>query len=92
MKNRWAHCHDVGASHHFLTGVTVFFLMHLSATEELRCSIPLLLSGLKEHTHGEQHLHDKKTTVIITSTLVTLSKPRDKGDFQLEEWAFVSGS
>ena len=46
-----------------------FFLLLLSATEELQCSTLLLLSDLEKHICGEQHLHDKNA-VNMTLTLL----------------------
>ena len=40
MKNGQAHCRDEDASHHLPRAATVFFLLHPSASERLRCYSP----------------------------------------------------
>jgi len=52
------HCHDEAASHHLPKTVAIFFLLHPSAGEGLRCSNPKLLSGLEECTSVGQYLRD----------------------------------
>jgi hypothetical protein len=42
------------------SSAAIFFLLHPSAGEELRCTTPYLKSGLEECTDGGQHFYDKR--------------------------------